>query len=359
MRSVFKSWLIIVSLVLAISAAGCATVPQRGTGGRVADLKKRIYIKDYCDRYAIPWQWDHMLQAVDLKIDATAVRLLVGSDLVLLGKEQVRLNTPAAIDQSSVLVSYDFQTKVMDRFQKRLTEKMPRVSPKPRAKGLVLGEVVIDAGHGGKDPGAIGVTGLQEKTVNLDVARRLKKILEAAGVRVVMTRADDTFISLPERTAIASRSKADLFISVHANSAPSRGVRGVEAYSLRDLGTLEKKEEQRQANQRLLFRNLAMKKDAHGVEDIVSDLLYTHKQSVSPSLAAALAGRTSQLVKTQDLGCKQSRFFVLRNTLVPAVLVETGFLSNVREERLLKSPEYRQKIAEGLAKGILGYGDGK
>src|SRR3989338_1343485 len=327
-------WLVVLSL--ALFASGCATAP----GGRMTDSRKRIYLKDLCDRYSLPWQWDHISQTVDLKIESTSVRLLAGSSILLLGKEQIRLNAPVTIDQSSVMLPHDFKIKVMGRFPK-------------------LREVIIDAGHGGKDPGAIGVTGMQEKTVVLDVARRLKKLLEAAGVKVTMTRKDDTFISLQERTEIASRSKADLFVSIHANSSPARGVHGVEAYCLKDLGTLEKNEAQRQANHRLMFKNLSMKKGSLSLEDIVEDMLYTHKQSVSPALATKLADRVAQTAKANDRGDKQSRFFVLRNTLIPAVLVEIGFVTNPKEGRLLKTGDYRQKIAEGLANGILGYGDGK
>lgn len=347
MRSVFRIWLVILSLALV--ASGCATVPRRG------DFRNRIYLKDLCDRYAIAWQWDHISQAVDLKLDGTGIRLLVGSNLLLLGKEPVKLNSPVFIDQSSVILPYDFKAKVMDRFAQRFSEKAPR----PPRVFKKLREVVIDAGHGGKDPGALGVLGLKEKTVVLDVALRLKKLLEAAGVKVTMTRQDDTFISLEERTAIASRSSADLFISIHANASPARGVHGVEVYCLRDLGTLEKNEARRQANHALMFKNLSMKKGSLSLEDIVADMLYTHKQSVSPALAADLASRVAQSARTQDRGDKQSRFFVLRNTLIPAVLAEIGFVTNPKEGRLLKTDDYRQKIAEGLAKGLLGYGDGR
>lgn len=358
----FPIWLVILSL--AFFTSGCATVP----GGRMTDSsprgafgRKRIYLKDLCDRYSLAWQWDHISQTVDLKIDGTAVRLLVGSDILLLGKERVKLNAPVLIDQSSVMLPHDFKVKVMDRFPNLFTAKAPSRSRVTRVTRVFrkLREVVIDAGHGGKDPGAIGIAGMQEKTVNLDVAQRLKKLLESAGIKVTMTRKDDTFISLQERTEIASRSKADLFVSIHANSSPARSVHGVEAYCLKDLGTLEKNEAQRQANHKLMFKNMSMKKGSLDLEDIVEDMLYTHKQSVSPSLAVKCADRVAQEVKTNDRGEKQSHFFVLRNTLIPAVLVEIGFVTNPKEGRLLKTGDYRQKIAEGLANGILGYADGK
>ncbi|HBO97113.1 MAG TPA: hypothetical protein DE315_08720 [Candidatus Omnitrophica bacterium] len=349
-------WLVVLSL--ALFASGCATAP----GGRVTDSRKRIYLKDLCDRYSLPWQWDHISQTVDLKIEGVSVRILAGSNILLLGKEQVRLNTPVMIEDSSVMLPRDFKVKVMDRFPKLFSAKAPsramRAARGPRVFRK-LREVVIDAGHGGKDPGAIGVTGMQEKTVVLDVARRLKKLLEAAGVKVTMTRQDDTFISLAERTAIASRSKAELFVSIHANASPVRGVHGAEVYCLKDLGTLEKNEAQRQANHKLMFKNLAMKKGSLSLEDIIEDMLYTHKQSVSPVLAENLVDGVAQTAKAQDRGEKQSRFFVLRNTLIPAVLVEIGFVTNPKEGRLLKTDDYRQRIAEGLAKGILGYGDGR
>ena len=349
----FQIWVAV--LLLALVTSGCATAPH----GRTTGSRKRIYLKDLCDRYSLPWQWDHISQTVDMKIDGTNVRLLVGSGVLLLGKEQVKLNTPVSIDESSVMLPHDFKAKVMDRFPKVFAVKRPaRAARAPRGLRKVR-EVIVDAGHGGKDPGAIGVAGMQEKAVVLDVAQRLKKLLEAAGVKGTMTRKDDTFISLQERTEIASRSKADLFVSIHANSNPSRGVHGVEAYCLKDLGTLEKNEAQRQMNHKFMFKNLAMKKGSLNLEDILEDMLYTHKQSVSPTLAVRLSNGVAREAKTQDRGEKQSRFFVLRNTLVPAVLVEIGFVTNPKEGRLLKTGEYRQKIAEGLASGILGYGDGK
>src|SRR3989338_11296936 len=108
----FQIWVTILSLVL--FAGGCATVP----GGRITDSRKMIYLKDLCERYSLPWQWDHISQTVDLKIEGVSVRILAGSNILLLGKEQVRLNTPVMIEDSSVMLPRDFKVKVMDRFPK-------------------------------------------------------------------------------------------------------------------------------------------------------------------------------------------------------------------------------------------------
>ncbi len=222
---------------------------------------------------------------------------------------------------------------------------------------LRIHEIVIDPGHGGKDPGARGITGLQEKDVVLDIAKRLKQILQDKGLKVMMTRETDDFISLQQRTEIVSQSKADLFVSIHANSSPAKNVSGVEVFSLKDLGYVEKNETQRKANCELMFETLAMKQGSKDLKIILEDMLYSHKQAQSLIVARNAAHGISQEVRAQNRGYKTSHFYVLRNTLIPAVLVEVGFLSHPREEKLLRTASYRQRIAEGLATGILEYND--
>ena len=335
----YRDFIIFLSFLL--FAGGCATAPVKG--------KKENSLKDLCDKNGIEWQWDSVSQVVTLNYQGLQAKAMAGSNLVIINNEQIFLSMPLKRKRDVIFVPPDFEPRVIERLK--------GLSYDYGVKKFKL--IMIDPGHGGKDPGAIGKSGLQEKEAVLDIAQRLKKLLEAAGVKVMMTRKDDTFISLQERTEIASRSRADLFISIHANASPVRSVHGVEAYCLKDLGTLEKNEAQRRMNHRLMFQNLSMKKGSLSLEDIVADMLYTHKQSVSPSLAVNLVDRVAQRAKTQDRGEKQSRFFVLRNTLIPAVLVEIGFVTNPKEGRLLKTSDYRQKIAEGLANGILGYGDGR
>jgi N-acetylmuramoyl-L-alanine amidase len=174
-----------------------------------------------------------------------------------------------------------------------------------------------------------------------------------------MTRDNDTFISLEERTQIASRENADLFVSVHANASPARSISGLETYSAEDLNFTDKAAVQRKTNEHLLLRNLSIKKGDPNVEGIISDMLYAHKQSESWRLAQQVAQQATKRAKIKNRGAKTARFHVLRNTLVPAVLIEVGFLTNPKEEMLLKTDDYRQKVALNLADSITDYVNGQ
>jgi N-acetylmuramoyl-L-alanine amidase len=333
---------------LAFFVSGCATVPREGR----VPAQRQAYLKDLCERYDIPLQWDHVARVATLKINGEDVRVLAGSRIVLVGTQQVTLSAPVVTFRSSLKVPQDFKTKVIDRMETQLAKR-------PSAFFSKLRGVIIDAGHGGKDPGAIGTGGTQEKFIVLDIAKRLQRLLEQQNLNVIMTRTDDTFIELKDRTEIASRAAADLFVSVHANSSPARSVFGVEVFSLVDLNPMEKREAQRELNHQLMFKNMAMLKDPRDLDEILADMLYIHKQAAAKAFASRIAMTTAGATKTKNRGCKESRFFVLRNTLVPAVLVEVGFLSNPKEERLLTTSAYRQKVADGLAQSILDYANGR
>ena len=188
---------------------------------------------------------------------------------------------------------------------------------------------------------------------------RLKKILQNKGIKVKMTRARDEFISLQKRTEIASRSKADLFVSIHANSSPIRSVHGFEVYTAKYLGFKERNAQQRKINQRLMFSHLSMKRGASGVGKIVSDMLYVNKQAKAEILAKQLAKKTAKRIKTKNRGEKKSQFYVVKNTLIPAILIEVGFLSNPKESKLLQTSTYRQRVARGIAESILEYAHGR
>ena len=240
----------------------------------------------------------------------------------------------------------------------------PASSPQPtrdgqstltRALGLKIGRIVIDAGHGGHDTGTIGPTGLMEKDLCLDVALRLGKIIQQRlpGADVVFTRSDDTFIPLEERTHIANEAKADMFISIHANSSQDSGARGIETYYLNLKGSDE-------AMEVAARENATSEEGIHELQDLVKQIARTEKideskefaEDVQDSLSKRIQ-KTARVVKNR--GVRKAPFVVLIGADMPSILTEISFLSNPADEKLLKQPEHRQRVAEGIFQGIAGY----
>jgi N-acetylmuramoyl-L-alanine amidase len=226
-----------------------------------------------------------------------------------------------------------------------------------RALGLKIGKIVIDPGHGGHDTGTIGPNGLLEKDLVLDVSRRLGKLLEARlGAEVVFTRRDDRFIPLETRTSIANQEQADLFVSVHANSSHDPDARGVETYYLNFTSSPE-------ALEVAARENAASDKDIHELQDLVKKIALKEKieesrefaSDVQQSLHSGLAAKTSGI---RDRGVKKAPFVVLIGANMPSILAEISFISNPGDEKRLKSPDYRQRIAESLYRGISRYVNG-
>jgi N-acetylmuramoyl-L-alanine amidase len=225
-----------------------------------------------------------------------------------------------------------------------------------RALGLKINRVVIDAGHGGHDVGTTGLTGLLEKDLVLDVALRLGKLIEQRmGAEVVYTRKDDTFVPLEERTAIANRNHADLFLSIHANSMPTKGPPGVETYYLNFTTASEDMDVASR-------ENASSQKTISELQDIIQKISLHDKIDESKEFAinvqrALQANEVKYIPTTKDRGIRKAPFLVLIGAQMPSVLSEIGFLSNPREEALLKRPDHRQQIAEALYKGLSRYSD--
>lgn len=224
-----------------------------------------------------------------------------------------------------------------------------------RTLGLKIGTIVIDAGHGGHDTGTVGPTGLMEKDLCLDVALRLGKLIQQKlpGAEIVYTRSDDTFIPLEDRTRIANEAKADLFISIHANSSPDHGARGVETYYLNLKGSPE-------AMEVAARENAASDHGIHDLEDLVKKITRTEKIDESKELAEdvqdSLSKRIQRTVKpVKNRGVRKAPFVVLIGADMPSILTEISFLSNPSDEQLLKKPEHRQRIAEGVYQGVAAY----
>jgi N-acetylmuramoyl-L-alanine amidase len=224
-----------------------------------------------------------------------------------------------------------------------------------RALGLKIGRLVIDPGHGGHDTGTIGPTGLMEKDLCLDVALRLGKIIaqRLPGADIVYTRSDDTFIPLEERTDIANQAKADLFISIHANSSHDQAARGIETYYLNLKGSPE-------AMEVAARENASSEEGVHDLEDLVKKIARNEKIDESREFAEDIQDSLSKRIQksariVRNRGVRKAPFVVLIGADMPSILTEISFLSNPSDEKLLKKPEYRQRIAEGLFQGIVSY----
>jgi N-acetylmuramoyl-L-alanine amidase len=224
-----------------------------------------------------------------------------------------------------------------------------------RALGLKIGRIVIDAGHGGHDTGTIGPTGLMEKDLCLDVALRLGKIIQQRlpSADVVYTRSDDTFIPLEERTHIANEAKADMFISIHANSSQDSGARGIETYYLNLKGSAESMEVAAR-------ENATDDQGIHELQDMVKQIARTEKIDESKEFAEdvqdSLSKRVQKTAKpVKNRGVRKAPFVVLIGADMPSILTEISFLSNPADEKMLKQPEHRQRVAEGIYQGVASY----
>lgn len=223
-----------------------------------------------------------------------------------------------------------------------------------RVLGLKIGKVVIDPGHGGHDVGCSGSAGAVEKDITLDIAKRLAILLEEnLGSEVVLTRTDDTYVSLEQRTVIANQSRADLFISIHANSSTLKTVTGLETYYLNFTASPE-------ALEVAARENASSERTVADLGSLIKKIALKDKLDESREFAGKVQnslfiGSTKAGNRTNNRGVRKAPFIVLIGAEMPSVLTEIGFLSNPKEEALLKRPEYRQKIAESLYRGVSQY----
>lgn len=195
--------------------------------------------------------------------------------------------------------------------------------------------VVIDPGHGGHEPGSISPKGYKEKDIVLDISYRVKKLLEAKGIRVRMTRTGDTYPQLDARTTYAYKNGADLFISIHANAAGATSASGVETFITAAAG-YDSSNHYGQGGDKFAFKNNSY-------------------DALNASLGFSIHSNLVKMTKRDDRGLRRARYSVLKHATCPAALVECGFLTNSAEELLLNTSSYRDKCARGIANGVLGY----
>jgi N-acetylmuramoyl-L-alanine amidase len=248
-------------------------------------------------------------------------------------------------------------------FSRSLTDYFPdKFAWNEKSKTLItekpldrrINTIVIDPGHGGKDPGALGKK-TYEKYITLEVALKLKSKLESdLGVKVLLTRSTDEFISLQDRTSMANRNNADLFISLHCNASKSKNASGMEVYFLAPAKTSEAKDV-------AAFENSVVEAFEGGKEAvkayddlqfILADLMQTEQLEESSDLAVRLQTELVNKSKTNDRGIKQADFFVLRGAFMPSVVVEMGFITNEEEEKKMMNKDYQNQLVASIINGI-------
>lgn len=217
--------------------------------------------------------------------------------------------------------------------------------------------IVLDPGHGGHDTGAIGPSGLLEKDVVLDLALRLRRLLQRQlGVRVLMTRTDDVFVPLPERSAFANRVKADFLISLHVNAANKRGAVGFETFYFTREPSDNDARASTQRENLVIENNGTPGKDLESLlKSTLADMAVTRDMKESSNLAERILSALEKILRVENRGVKSGPFYVLATAAMPAVLVESAFITNPREERKLQREEYREQIARALYDGIAAY----
>jgi N-acetylmuramoyl-L-alanine amidase len=223
-----------------------------------------------------------------------------------------------------------------------------------RVLGLKVGRIVLDPGHGGHDTGTVGPEGLREKDLVLDVAKRLGALIEdRLGSEVIYTRSDDTFVPLERRTEIANEAKADLFLSIHANSSTLRSVAGVETYYLNFTTS-------KAALDVAARENAGSQKTIYELQDLLEKIALKDKVEESREFATRIQSSLFSVSakgdpRARDRGIRKAPFVVLIGASMPSVLSEIGFISNAHDESIMKRGEYRDRLAEALYKGLAGY----
>ena len=219
----------------------------------------------------------------------------------------------------------------------------------------VIHRVVIDAGHGGKDFGAVSPNGLREKNLTLEVARRVSDDLRARGIEVVMTRNKDVFIPLANRAKVTNKKGVDLFISIHANASLSKSLKGFEVYYLSEAADDLALAVERAENSALHFESAAVEVGNENLNTILWDLRESENRRESIRLANAIGNAALHSVPIEARRIRSANFYVLKWSESPAVLVEMGYLTNHQDENKLKNSHYRRKLAAAVVKGILNF----
>ena len=356
--------IIIILAFVAMALAGCASQsayfradPSVLASARTISGVQYIPLEKLCGAYDVKYKWDGYVNTARIEKGRNEIVLRAGSGTILVNGAHKKMSSPAILSSGDMYVPASF---VNNDFGNMLGVKAAEEVFTPQAvegpKIYRIRTVVIDAGHGGKDPGATGRrTRLREKNMTLSISKKLGSILERSGIRVVYTRKNDTFISLPKRCEIANRAKADLFVSVHINASRSKSLSGFECYYLSNATDDNARALEAFENSSLSMNEKASAERSRQLDKTLWDLALTENRTASSELAGYICDSVEAGGGTYTRGVRTARFYVLKHTNIPAVLVEIGYLSNKSEEAKLNNPIYLDRVTELVAGGILNY----
>ncbi|UCC94896.1 MAG: N-acetylmuramoyl-L-alanine amidase [Candidatus Omnitrophota bacterium] len=319
--------------VICVFFVGCAAPSYRG---RSFTYQPSDYIKinEFCNRHGFQYSFDTLDEIVKFTSPQREVRLILNSGVGYFNGRILSLRRPPLYREGKILLPKELDNAISSQ---------EIISFKP---SFSIKTIVVDPGHGGRDPGATSSRGLEEKNLNLKVSKYLKEELERRGFKVILTRSRDTYLTLEDRVRVAKKYNADLFISIHANSNRARSINGTEIYYLSPSRLNSRKRAAKLARAHDFGR---IPRDAKA---ILWDLLLTKNYALSVESAHSL------YFTFKNLGFKvkpplKAPFYVLRFAYVPSILVEMGYLSNRYEEKILRRRYYQKQIAEAVALGIV------
>jgi len=348
-------------------------------------VASQAYISEYDIRTLLPVQssFDILLQRGKVIRGPRFTIYTVGMSVALAGDMLLRSEYPVTRMQGEILIPLDIAlpmiTILLEGYSVSLQgnniivkkeavserEKQKETKPLPHVSKDAIGFIVVDAGHGGKDPGAIGKSGIKEKLLTLQIARQVALELQKKlpGIDVVMTRTTDKFLELGERTEIANRllkkGVNGIFISIHCNAAVVSKISGFETYYLsQNPSNEEARTTAVLENNVIVFESPEKRKRYSDVDIIEALMLNTQIQKESFMLASAIQkGLDKNITEFKSKGVKKADFFVLRGCLMPSALVEVGYITNPKEKDFLTDTNYQKKLARGITEGIMSFID--
>ncbi len=305
-----------------------------------------------CDLLNMSYEWDALTKKHILYKNGSYLSFKTDDRNISVNGNVKTLPVPPRVVNGNLMLPKELATLQWWKKKEPLWRELKTWYP---GSSFIIDKIVIDAGHGGKDQGAVGTYGVEEKTIVLSIAKKLQQKLDEMGIQTVMTRDDDRYLTLPERAWVANNSGADLFVSIHANSAPDRNVAGMEIYYVS-----EEVDDQERASQMVVdySTNAEANPDLPNKisqDPTLWDMINTENRQESILLARAINTSLKRYPPIKNRGIKGAEFFVLKWTDKPAVLIETGFVTNREEVRQLANPAYQDRLAGLIAEGIIAY----